>query len=237
MPVTLSTVKTGFWIAMADLAGAKTGQEMQLTPAPTRVEYPNATLGELIETADGRVVMQASSKDPRRRTWVWSNYGPDVTVYERQYRWLHQLTARTRLTLGLSPYVYVFDGTTNLLNTYRSHTTAVTSMAGAVLTIPALPGTIALANLKNATIDVLSGGNSSNPYERRSVMSATSTTLTLDQPLASAPGTSQIALSWSEPAWWKARVLDTTRELRDDGGRPRYTSTRFMFVVDEEMSL
>lgn len=242
MPVTLSTIKSGFWIAMADATGAKTDKETQLSPAPTRVEYPNATLGEIVETADGRVVVQTTNRDPRRRSWVWSNFSPSIELYERQYRWLQQLTARTRRNLGLSPYIYVFDGTTNLLNTYRSvqaAATRVSTSTSITVAVSALTN-VSLSRLKHATID----GVTTN--ERRSILSAaltsvpegetaTTVTLVLDSPLSVA--STNIVISWSEPAWWKARVVDTTRELRDDGGPPRYTNTRFTFVIDEEMSV
>lgn len=241
MPVTISAVKPGFWIAMADLAGAKTSLETQLTPAPTRVEYPNAELGEMIETADGRVVMQVSTRDPRRRSWVWSNYGANIAAYERQYRWLHQLTSRVRLGLGLSPYVYVLDGTTNLLNRRRTHTTlaTVSGTNSRVYTLTTPLSGVATSFLTNATVDVLpaASGGSTAPFERRSVLSATAAEITLDSALSAALASSQLLLSWSEPVWWKARVLDTTRDLRDEGGPPRYTSSRFTFVIDEEMSV
>jgi len=240
MPVTISAVKTGFWVAMADLAGAKTSLETQLNPAPTRVEYPNAELGDMVETADGRVVVQASSRDPRRRVWVWNNFGPEVVTYERQYRWLHQLSSRVRLSLGLSPYIYVLDGTTNLLNRRRTHTTLATvTGTSTVYNLTTALSNVAVEYLKHATVDVLpaTSGGSTAPYERRSVVSATTGQITLDQALTQPLLASQLLITWTEPAWWKARILDTTRDLREEGGRPRYSTSRFMFVIDEEMGL
>lgn len=237
MPTTLTTApKQGFWIAMADLTGAKTTQETQLLPTPTRVEYPNAARGEFVETADGRVVLQVSNRDPRRHSWIWSNFGPEVTVYERQYRWLHQLTSRTRLGLGLSPYVYIYDGTTNLLNVNRSLTITPSSVSGTTINVASISGSVYPANLKNGVVEVLSNtGGSSYPYERRSIVGATATTITIDNALSGSLGTSQILVTWSEPAWWKVRILDTTRDLRGDGGSVRYDASRLVFVIDEEM--
>ena len=239
MPVTLTTAPLpGFWIAMADAAGAKTTRETQLSPAPTRVEYPNAALGDIVETADGRVVVQVSTRDPRRRSWIWANFGPEVTSYERQNNWMRQLVSRQRLAQGLSPYVYIYDGTTGLLNYPRTLQTTVSSVSGSVLTIPSMGSGILPALLTHAVVEVLPAvsGGSAYPYERRSVVSATNTSLTLDNPLSGAPGSSNVLLSWSEPAWWKARILDTTRELRTEGGLVRYASSRLSFVIDEAVT-
>lgn len=220
---------------MADLTGAKTAQETRLMPAPTRVDYPNAARGELTETADGRVVLQVSNREPRRHSWIWSNFGPEVTVYERQYRWLHQLASRTRLGLGLSPYVYVYDGATNLLNVNRSLTITPSNVNGTTITVPTM-STVYPANLKNGVVEVLPAtGGSATPFERRSIMGATATTITIENALSGALNTSQILVTWSEPAWWKVRILDTTRDLRGDGGSVRYDASRLTFVIDEEM--
>ena len=233
MPVTTTTKLLGFRVAMADLTGAKLNQETMLMPAPTRVEYPNVELGDIVETADGRVVTQVTNRDPRRRAWIWANMGPEVVTYERTYTWLQQLTARTRMARNLSPYIYVYDGVTGLLNVNRQVQLAVSAMTGNTLTV-ALPGTVGPTQLKNSVVEVLPG-TTSFPYERRSVQSATSSSLTLLDPLSGPIGTGNILLSWSEPAWWKVRVLDTTRELRGEGGSVRYSNTRFTFVIDEEI--
>jgi hypothetical protein len=237
MPVTGTTTPLqGFRIAMADANGNKTSQETLLHPAPTRVEYPTSELGEVVETADGRVVVQVSSRDPRRRTWAWVNFGPEVVTYERQQRWLQQLTARTRLAQGLPPHIYVYDGTTGLLNLNRSLETTA-SASGTIVTVPSLASVVSPDALKNAVLEVLPAttGGSNFPYERRTILAATATTLTLADPLSGALGTSKIVIQWSQPAWWKARVIDTTRELRGDGGTVRYSATKFTFVIDEEM--
>jgi hypothetical protein len=219
---------------MADAAGNKTGRETRLIPGPSRVEYPNAALGDVIETADGRVVVQVSGRDPRRRAWVWSNFGPSIQVYERQYRWLEQLVARRRRSLNLPQHVYLFDGVTGLLNITRSHTTVVGAQSSSILTIPTLPASINPVHLRNGVVEVLPAtGGSSFPYERRSILTATSTSLTLEDPLSGSLGNSEVLLTWSEPVWWKARVLDTTRELQGDGGSVKYGVSRFQFVIDE----
>lgn len=236
MPISVTTtLQPGFWLAMPGANATTIGPQTKLSPGPTRVEYPNVALGEMVETADGRVVVQASSRDPRRRSWLWTNFGPELVVYERQQRWLQQLTSRYRMSQSLPPYVYVCDNITGLLNQNRSLTTTAT-VNGETITVPTLTG-IEPAYLKNAVIEVLPAttGGSSFPYERRTVLGATSTTLTIENPLSGALGASQLLLTWSQPAWWKARILDTTRELRGDGGSVRYSTSRLVFVIDEEM--
>lgn len=240
MPTTLTTAPlNGFYIAMADAAGAKTARETRLNPAPVRVEYPNQALGDLIETADGRVVVQVSNKDPRRRSWQWANMGPEMVVAERQHRWLQQLVARTRQSLSLPPFVYVYDGVTGLMNVNRSLTITPSSLSGdrLTITVPTTASQVYAPNLVNGVVEVLNNpsGGSAFPYERRSIVSATSTTLVLDAALSGVLGTSQIIVTWSEPAWWKARILDTTRELRTEGGPPRYTTSLLTFVIEEEI--
>lgn len=218
---------------MTDLSGVKLNQDVQLQPGPTRVEYPNVDLGEIIETADGRVVTQVTNRDPRRRTWIWANAGPEIVTYERTYKWLQQLTARTRMARGLSPQIYVYDGVTGLLNVNRQVELTVSATVGRTLTV-ALPANVGPTQLVNAVVEVLPG-TTAYPFERRSVNGATSTSLTIEDPFSGPIGTSKVLLTWSEPAWWKARVLDTTRELRGDGGSVRYSNTKFTFVVDEEI--
>lgn len=237
MPITpASALIPGFWVAMPGATPQEVGPQTRLHPAPSRVEYPNNELGNVLETADGRVVVQASNRDPRRRNWIWSNYGPDIAVYERQHRWLQSLLSRSRMSQGLPPFVYVYESLTGLLDVSRNVTTTASSVNGATITVPTLTG-VNPANLKNAVVEVLpaASGGSTAPYERRSVLAATSTTLTLDNTLSAAPGNSQLLLTWSEPAWWRARILDTTRELRGDGGSVRYSASRLVFVIDEEM--
>jgi hypothetical protein len=217
---------------MSDASGQKAGPEVKLHPAPTRVEYPSNALGETIDTADGRVIVQVSNRDPRRRSWIWSNFGPEMSIYERQHRWLQDLLSRRRLALGLPPHIYVCDNITGLLNQERAHTTNVSQMQGALLTVPSLPVSVSPSQLVGAVVEVLPGGSAA-PFERRSVLQATNTTLLLDQALSAPLSGSQIILAWSEPVWWKVRVLDPTRELRGDGGSVRYSNSRFVFVIDE----
>lgn len=244
MPTGLaSAVKVGFWVSMADASGNKVTADTEIYPAPTRVDYPNAELGEAVETADGRVVFQVSSADPRRRAWIWNNYGPEILSYERQYQFLDSLKARYRYARGLSPFIYVFDGTTRRLDLNRRVRigTPIT-VSGTSVTIPNIASLVADGYLKNAVLEILPATTNSSPavFERRTVLAAATTTntiLTLNTAFSSNTlNNSTLLLSWSQPVWWKVRVLDTTRELRTEGGPPRYTESKFQFVLDDDVA-
>lgn len=233
-----SAPKVGFWVSPATTTGTRSSVELQLSPGPTSVEYPNMELGEMIDTADGRVVMQVGNADPRRHAWLWANYGPEVPNYERQYRWLESLKSRFRYASGQSPYVYVYDGTSRRLHVTRSLEITGASLNGTTVTVPSFASKVNAAHLRDAVLEVLPAtGGSAAAYERRSVLTApTSTTLTLPDAFSTNTlGASKLRLTWTQPVWWKVRVLDTIRELRNEGGSVRYPMTRFQFVIDEPM--
>jgi hypothetical protein len=241
MPTGLTnSPQTGFWVSPGDVSGNKSSKDIRLAPAPTSVEYPNEDRGEVVETADGRVVFQASSYDPRLRTWSWANYGPTISTYESQQRWLESLRSRLRYSRGQSPYVYVYDGTTGLFNLQRSLRigTPIT-VSGTSVTIPNISSVVHPGHLKNAVLEVLPAASSSSTaaYERRTVFSATNTSLTLTEAFSTNTlGNSRLLLTWEQPVWWRVRVLDAVRDLRKEGGLVRYTDSRFRFTVDDDMS-
>lgn len=226
--------KSGFWVALADSNHLKSAVEIQLNPAPSRVDYPNAPLGEMIETADGRVVTQQPNRDPRRRGWLWTNFGPLLTAYERQYRWLEGLRSRQRQKEGQSPYIYVYDGTTNLLNKRSVLTRNGATLNGArtVFTIADVSTTVVASQLVNATVDVYVG-TATSAAQRTVVVAATNTTITVDPPIdASVTGTLNLKITYLEPYWWRVRVLDTVRTPLE-AGVMRYPETRFVFVIED----
>lgn len=233
--VIMSTApKSGFWVALADSNHLKSAVEVQLNPAPSRVDYPNAPLGEMIETADGRVVTQQPNRDPRRRGWLWTNFGPMIATYERQYRWLEGLRSRQRLKEGQSPYIYVYDGTTNLLNKRSVLTRNGATLNGArtVFTIADVSGTVVASQLVNATVDVYVG-SATSAAQRTVVVAATNTTLTVQPSIdASVTGTLNLKITYLEPYWWRVRVLDTLRTPLE-AGNMRYAETRFVFVIED----
>lgn len=243
-------VRTGFWIAVGEADNGRSALAVEIYPSPTSVEYPETDRGQAVETADGRVIMQTSNLDPRRRSWIWSNYGPEVLAYERQYRWLESLKARSRYARQQSPYVYVFDGTTRNLDLSRRLTINNANVnfvlnANGTVSIPSVSGVVADGYLVGAAVDMLAG-TSPAAYQRRTVLTATTvgavTTLTLSEPfmngaaIATSKGNSNLLLSWQQPVWWRVRVLDTTRILRNEGGRVRYTTSKFQFVIDDDVT-
>lgn len=226
--------KAGFWVALADSTHNKSAVEVQLSPAPSRVDYPSEPLGEIIETADGRVVTQQANRDPRRRGWVWTNFGPLIATYERQYRWLEGLRARQRQSEGQSPYIYVYDGTTNLLNKRQALSRPGASLNGArtIFTVADVSGTVVASQLVNATVDVYVGTETS-ARQRTVITAATNTTLSVDPAIdASLTGTLNLKINYLEPYWWRVRVLDTMRTPLE-AGNMRYAESRLVFVIED----
>lgn len=226
--------KAGFWVALADSNHLKSAVEVQLNPAPSKVDYPTVALGELIETADGRVVSQQPNKDPRRRSWIWTNFGPMVTAYERQYRWLEGLRSRQRLTEGQSPYIYVYDGTTNLLNKRQVITRNGVTLNGTrkIFTVADMSSLVVSSALVNATVDVYVG-TATSAAQRVVVVAATDTTLTVDPAIdASVTGTLNLKITYLEPYWWRVRVLDTTRTPLE-AGVMKYAESKLVFVIED----
>lgn len=243
-------VRSGFWVAVAETDNGRSALAIEIYPAPTAVEYPEQDRGQQVETADGRVVVQTSNLDPRRRAWTWANYSPDILTYERQYRWLESLKARSRYARQQSPYVYVFDGTTRNLDLSRRLTINNTNAnfvlnGNGTVSIPSVASVVADGYLAGAALDMLPG-TSPAAYQRRTVVSAVTlggtTTLTLADSfrdganIATNKGTSNLLLSWQQPVWWRVRVLDTTRSLRNEGGLVRYSITKFQYVVDDDVT-
>lgn len=226
----MAVPNTGFWVALASPTHTKSTVERKLDPAPSAIEYPNGPHGQMIETADGRVVMQQSTKDPRRRTWIWSGFFSNIANYERQYNWLESLRSRIRLQQGYSPYVYIYDGTSKLLNQRKVLTTTPSGRVGATFTVPDFSATVDPLTLKHAAVDLVSG--SGEAAERVSVVGATATTLTLE-PNPTMANVSQLVVRWLEPVWVRARILDTSRVLASSGGPTRYSESRLTFIIDD----
>jgi hypothetical protein len=236
MPAGLTeALKSGYWVAPATTAGSKSSVETQLYPYPTTVEYPWQDIGNIQETADGRVVVQRSTHDGRRHTWTWSNYGSEVLPYERQYHMLRSLRARDRQTLGQSPYIYVYDGTADGMQLRRSILFTNAAISGTTVSIPDLSGVVHTSALGNSWLEILPAtGGSSAAYERRRVTAASNTSLTLEDSFSSDTlNNSDILLTWQQPVWFRARVVEVTREIRSEGGAVRYSSSRLVFVVDD----
>jgi hypothetical protein len=212
--------------------------ETELSPYPSSVSYPTEDLGTVQETADGRVVVQVTGSDPRRRTWTWKNYGLDIAIYDRQYRLLNSLRSRTRQAQGQSPYIYIYDGVTRSLLVNRSITvTSGITLSGVTVTVPSLSSLVNIGHLTSAWVEILPG-TSPAQYERRRVSVAGSgTSLTLDTAFSSnSIGTSQLLITWTQPMWFRVRVLDTTRSIGEESSQPRFPDTLFRFVIEDDLN-
>lgn len=108
----------GFWIAdaMPGTHALDESSKVLLAPGPSAVEYPQGPLGAVIDTADGRVVLQQPSKDNRRRAWVFQGMRAWMASYQALWPLLERTRSRYRLQGGKSPYVYLLDAETGELD-------------------------------------------------------------------------------------------------------------------------
>jgi hypothetical protein len=228
---------TGFWIAVADNTGARvSGSELRLSPGPVAVDYAPDLLGSIRETAGGRAIVQQPSKDPRRREWIWKQYPGFSDAFIRQYRLLEALRSRYRVSQGLSPYVYLFDGTTSL---FRRRVEELVTIAGSgnTSTVLSLSPSPAWADtLEDASIEIAGsavGGSGTGAGQLRSLASNTAGTLTVNTAFQTIPNGAMAVVSYWVTDWFRVRVLQVSRKLRDDGGNVRYDETKLVFVVDD----
>lgn len=86
---------------------------LQLSPAPTDIDYPEERLFVTHNSRDSGVVVQRSVRDNRPRRWTWVNYRPNIATYETQWETIKSLDAKTRLTAGYAdPYVEIWEDET-----------------------------------------------------------------------------------------------------------------------------
>ncbi len=110
----------GFWIADAIVVDGEhvldESSAVLLSPGPSAVEYPDVGLGAVIDTADGRVVLQIPSKDNRHRAWIFNGMRAWMQKYQTLMPILERTRSRYRLQGGRSPYVYLCDAETGELD-------------------------------------------------------------------------------------------------------------------------
>jgi hypothetical protein len=103
----------GFFFCYANLDGTRNAaSEVQISPQPTRVDYPTTPFGNIIETAGGTVVQQQPDRDSRVRAWEWVGYPGWFIKYQELWSELEPLRSRYRRQLSLSPYVYLKEDET-----------------------------------------------------------------------------------------------------------------------------
>lgn len=230
-----------FWVALASTAAGHprvAGSEVQLSPAPTFVVYPEGLFGDVIATADGRQIVQQGSRDNRVREWHWQRYPGFLQAYERQFQLLRTLRSRYRREAGtgVSPFVYVRDDTTRLLRRRVQTAHTLSGATSTTLTITPSPGWTTDA-LKQGVVEILpstSGGSGTGAYQVGIIASNTANTLTTILPWTTTPTGARVLVSYYEYPWFRARVIDVDRKLVDEGGNIRYEDTWMKFVVDED---
>jgi hypothetical protein len=219
-----------FYVAKADASGNRiVGSEIQLSPGPTRVDYPTETLFQSQETSGGSVIQQAPSRDPRRRAWVWAGYPGWMVAYQRLWATLESLRSTHRKAYGApTPYVYLRDTETQELRRRVVLTgTATGGSANTLVTTGLTSG--ALVGFQLELVDGTGVG------QVRTIIGNTTTTVTVDAPWSINPvsGTKFVARGDSND-WFKARVTDVVRTNRQDGGLVRYEETKLVFVLDAD---
>lgn len=203
------------------------GFELTLSPAPTAVGYPEGLNGERLEAPDGKLIVQQPTLDARPRTWVWRGYPGMLIGYERQYQRLQTFRSRYRQEAAQSPYCWVKDSSTKRL---RRRVSATLAVAAAGSTTSAITLNAATTVIQDPVVEIIAG---TGINQIRTVTSMTTTVLQVSPVLAAAPHSATVRLTGWVDDWFRVRVLDVSRKLRDEGGNIRYDTTTLEFVVDD----
>lgn len=219
-----------FWIAISDASGAKiTASEYLLPFVPTRADYPVEALGTILETSDGQAIKQQPNKDSRRRAWVWSGYRDTVVGYTDFWHRIEGLLSRTRLSDGVTtPYIYVKEDVTRKLRIRDAISGTATGGTSNTL-VTALTWTT--NQYSGYLVEIYEGVGAG---QTRAVISNDTNTLTVSPTWSTTPdNTSKFAVRGYTYPWLKARVLEVSRSLRDDGGPIGYPESKLVFVIDD----
>lgn len=219
----------GFYISRANSAGSRlSSSDTLLSPAPTYVKYPVEALGKIIETSDGKAIQQQPTYDNRQRSWVWTNYFDAVPGYTTLWNTLTALRSRARKEAGaVTPYVYVKDDSTARLR--RKVIQNGTATAGGSNTLTDSGG--AFPTYTDYIIEIIDGQGAG---QVRTVLSNTSTQITVSENWSVNPNSTSVyqIRGWVDD-WFRARVLDVSRDMREDRGTIIYATTTFTFVIDD----
>jgi len=221
----------GFWISFADASGNRiAGSEVQLSPAPTEVDYPTTPAGSNLETADGVVIQQQPVKDARQRTWYWNGYPAWMPAYQALWTLLEPLRSRARKAAGAAtPYVYVKDTESQELRRLDLVTGTVTAGGASTLTDGGKAWTPHVYQT-GYTVEIVDG---TGKGQTRAVTDNTATQLTVTPSWGTQPSTdSKYALRGSVSDWFKVRVLEVSRAIRKGGGNVKYDS-KLVFVIED----
>lgn len=224
-----------FWVAMQDPKTNPTTEQVQLAPAPVGVEYPDRLHGDLVETADGRLIVQQPTNDNRVRSWLWLDYQRGMPGYENLYQMLLALRSVTRVQAGNQPYIWVKDDTTGKLRRKVTERWKINT-SGATTTLPATPGSPNWpTNFANGIVEILPAtvaGDGVGAGARRRVLSNTSSVLTIDSSVTIGSNTYFSLVYWVDD-WFKARVVDVDRNPQAKGGSVQFDRTHFSFVLED----
>lgn len=225
----MPSLAPGYWFCFSDATGVRiSGAEIQLTPAPARIELPFEALGTIVETADGNAIKQQPSKDPRVRTWTWKNFPAWHIAYQRLWQQLLTFNSVTRFKSGLSPFVFLLDNASGKAERRYAFKTSVASAgASTVTTSSALPSTLPSTG---AAVEVVSGpGAGQVGY----VNSVTGNQLTVSPAWTTLPtALSTVVVRYQVADWFRVRVLHVDRRAAEDRAT-QYEETKISFVVDD----
>ena len=223
----------GFWIARADPSGAMiVASQLQLSPGPTSVTYPTDPAGSLLETIDGNVIQQVPNQDARRYVWTWTGYPYWQVGYQQVWDTLISLRSRNRKMFGASPFIYVKDDVSGRLRWLDVHNGTATGAGQTTTKLVDTSQAWTVNAFAGYDVEIISG---TGQGQISTILSNTATALTLASTWASAPvaGSSVYSIHKYIDDWFQARVLEVSRQTQDNGGDPRYVSTRFAFVVED----
>ena len=220
----------GFYVSRAtNKPTSMTVMETLLAPSPVAVDYPQEPLGARLQTADGRLIVQQPALDNRPRAWVWRGYPGWMTSYQTLFDTLENLRSRLRKGTSGSAYIWIKDDVTNLLYRHYTATGSVSSATSDTLTVSGTPFTgLTLADMY---VEIMAG---TGLGEFKKIVSNTSSQLTVASNWTVTPTNGATwAVRGRVNDWFKARVIEISRRLRDDGGQPRYEETRLVFVIED----
>lgn len=220
-----------FWVCPADPTTGNriVGAEERLVPGPGELIWPDAAPGVLLNTPGGNVVRQQAVADPRPRAWRWSNlaaYRPDMM---RLIGRLEALVSTKRRAAGLSPWIFVRDEESHKLRQLVTATGTATGATPTTLTDTSKNWDVNALSAGYGVVEIIDGPGKGN---RRSVISNTSNSLTVQGTFGTTPTNATYVVTYNDDVWVRVRVLDVVKQVRPRSGLI-YESLNVSFVIDD----
>lgn len=244
-------VTPGFEIALSpgptvvEYPGEMNGQSIETADGRVVVQQP---------TNDARVRSWVWRGFPGRRTQYETQYILTQTFRSRYrqemgqspYVWIRDTTTRklrrkinTILTVsssGSTATVLVFPsgGGSGIRGLFGAKIFKSDIFSSAIFGSSA-GGSSGLPVVLDPVVEILSssfGGTGTGANQIRDVTSIASTTITCS-PFNTIPHGAKIRLTGWYDDWFRARVIDVSRQLRNEGGLVRYDTTQLMFVIED----